>query len=291
MSNATNYVTAGVRIKAGLVSIRFEYGELGPIMSNAMPPDYVLPNNSLPKTTGILNIVFASFILLFEIVSIGSLVAAPMMVEFAESQVQEAQAKKAAARNRQIDTLRQQEEEAETAEQKESIREERLAIEAKPLPESPDMKAFAKQMNTPMIQGFQGISLVTGIVLNVLMLISGVGLLRLREWARRLALWVGGFKIARQVLQALINITVIMPISMKAQREMMAQMQAGAGANAQFMESMAKVGAAAGSAMVVLLVVLGVIWPIIMIVLLTRPGSRAACQAASYVEPAPDPFA
>jgi hypothetical protein len=250
-------------------------------MSNALPPGYAVPNTSLPKTTGALNIFFASLILLFVALQIGMTLLAPMLIDLAQGSINEAQAKAEASRKQQIDALKAEEAEAKTDEEKGRIRGQIKAIEAQPKPAGPDMKALMGQMDSPVIRAYTWTDMVTALVLNVLMLASGIGLLRLKESARRLAIWVAGLKLARLAALLLIQMVFILPMTTKMQREMFAQMGASGAPNAQAMEMTAKMGAAASVAMTVIISVLAMIWPIVMIVLLTRPGSRAACLAAS----------
>ena len=254
-------------------------------MSNALPPGYAVPNTSLPKTTGTLNIIFACLTLLFVVLQIGMTLAAPMLMEFAQSSVREAQAKAEASRKQQIAALKKDEAEAKTEEEKKQIRGQIEAIEARPQPDGPDLKAIMGQMDSPVIRAYTWTDMLTALILNVLMLASGIGLLRLKERARRLAIWVAGLKLARLAALLLIQFVFILPVTTKMQREMMTQMGPGGAPNAQAMEMGAKVGAAASVAMTVIISVLAMIWPIIMIVLLTRPGSRAACLAASKPPP------
>ncbi|MEJ7639820.1 MAG: hypothetical protein WKF75_18075 [Singulisphaera sp.] len=250
-------------------------------MSNALPPGYAVPNTSLPKTTGTLNIIFACLVLLFVVLQIGMTFLAPMLIQFAQISVREARAKAEASRKQQIDTLKADEAAAGTEEEKERIRGQIKAIEARPQPAGPDMNALVGQMDNPVMRAYTWTDIGTALILNALMLASGIGLLRLKERARRLAIWVGGLKIARLAGLMLIQMVFILPLTTKMQREMFAEMGASGAPNAQAMQTTAKMAAAAGMAMNLILAVLAMIWPIVMIVLLTRPGSRAACLAAS----------
>ena len=87
-------------------------------MSNALPPGYAVPNTSLPKTTGTLNIIFASLTLLFVALQIGMTLLAPMLVDLAQDTVQKAQAGAEASRKRQLDALKADEAAAKTEEEK-----------------------------------------------------------------------------------------------------------------------------------------------------------------------------
>jgi hypothetical protein len=250
-------------------------------MSNALPPGYAVPNTSLPKTTGTLNIIFASVVLLFVLLQIGMTLVAPMLIEFAQSSVREAQAKAVTSRKQQIAALKKDEAEAKTEEEKKQIRAQIKAIEDRPLPAGPDVKALVGKLDTPMMRAYSWTDMGTALILNVLMLASGIGLLRLKESARRLAIWVAGLKIARLVILMVVQVVFILPVTTKMQQEMIADMGGSGAPNAQAAQMTAKMGAAAGSAMTLILSVLSMVWPILMIVLLTRPGSRAACLAAS----------
>ncbi len=250
-------------------------------MSNPLPPGYAVPNTSLPKTTGTLNIVFASLVLLFVVAQIGMTLLVPMLMDFAQSSIREVQAKTEAARKQQLDALKAEEEAAGTEEEKGRIRGEIKAIEARPQQAAPDLKALMGKMDSPVIRAYTWTDMGTALLLNVLMLASGIGLLRLKERARRLAIWVGGLKIARLVALMLIQLVFILPLTTKMQQEMIVGMGTSGAPNAQAVQTTAKMAAAAGVAMNLVLTVLAMIWPIVMLVLLTRPGSRAACLAAS----------
>lgn len=255
-------------------------------MSKALPPGYALPNTSLPKTTGVFNIVFASLLLLFVTFQIAATILSPTIVRFVQQTTGAVQAKADAARQERIDILKKQLDAAETDEEKDAIRGQLdvLKAQAARAPKVPDMQAMTEKLQTPAVKAVSWLDMSTSALLNTLMLISGIGLLKLKEGARRLALWVAGLKIARLTVLTLVQVFVIMPITLKVQREMFDQLAAGGGANANtaVMSMSMKAGAAAGTAMAFIGALFAMVWPIMMIVMLTRPGSRAACRAASY---------
>ena len=100
--------------------------------------------------------------LLFVALQIGMTLLAPMLMEFAQSSVQEAQAKAEASRKQQIDALKADEAEAKTEEEKEQNRGQIKAIEAQPLPAGPDMKALMGQMDSPVIRAYTWTDMVHG---------------------------------------------------------------------------------------------------------------------------------
>ena len=256
-------------------------------MSNALPPGYILPNTSLPKTTGVFNIIFGVLLLLFVMLQIGMSFMAPTLMRFVQQTTNDSQTRAAAARQQRIDALTKQLAAVETDEEKEALRAQIDALEAQAArtPKMPDMQAMTERLQTPAVMVFSWTDMGTSAILNTLMLISGIGLLRLKERARRLAIWVGGLKIVRRVALALAQVFVIMPITLKVQQEMFDQMAAGGGGNTAMTTMAMKAGAAASTAMIFISAFFAMLWPILMIVMLTRPGSRAACRAASKPRP------
>jgi hypothetical protein len=123
----------------------------------------------------------------------------------------------------------------------------------------------------------------------VAMLIAGIGLLQLKESGRKLALWTFGLKVVRLCALAVMMIIIVIPITSRMTSEMMAGMtKGGAGAPPQAVfGDMAKFQAAMGTVQAVLGTAFGSIWPIVGMVLLTRPGTRAACQASAAKPPLP----
>jgi hypothetical protein len=126
---------------------------------------------------------------------------------------------------------------------------------------------------------------VLGIVLNIVLILSGAGLVAMREWARKLALGVATAKIGRLVLLQGCNIIFILPIMARQMAagmdEMMTQMPVGPGAAPppQFGSQFAMLMLAMMSGSAVCTAVFGAIYPILLLWFLTRPDAKAACQA------------
>ena len=72
---------------------------------------------------------------------------------------------------------------------------------------------------------------VSGMVLNVLLVIGGAGLLGLAEWGRRLSIGVAWAKILRWVAMTVVTMVVIVPITTEKMDKMFTQIQAQARAN------------------------------------------------------------
>ena len=74
---------------------------------------------------------------------------------------------------------------------------------------------------------------IAGIILNVLMAISGVGLLGLAEWGRRLAISVSWLKIVRWVAMIVVTLVLILPITVQKVQKMTDSIQAQVQAQAK----------------------------------------------------------
>ncbi len=248
-------------------------------MSQGIPPGYVLPTPQRAKLVGTLNIVFASLVLVYILFQIAVLFLMPVIMQMSGEVVKQAQTKAEEQRKAALETLKQEAAQAKTPEEKAQIERRRNKLESTPSVTVPDLSKVTDMMKAPAYQAYVWTDMVSGLVLNVVMLVSGIGLLRLKESGRRLALWTFGLKIVRLCGLALMMIVIVIPITSRMTSEMMASVaKSGPGAppTAMFVD-MAKIQAVLGSVQAVLGAVFGSIWPIIGIVLLTRPGSRAAC--------------
>ncbi len=259
-------------------------------MSQGIPPGYVLPTPQRAKLVGTLNIVFASLLLVYILFQIAMLFFTPAIMQMSGDMIKQVQAKTEQTRKDNLEKLKQLAALAKTAEEKSQIEQQRSALEKTPQVTILDMSKMTDMMKAPAYQAYVWSDMISGLMLNVAMLISGIGLLRLKESGRKLALWTFGLKIVRLSALAVLMIIFVIPITSRMTSEMMAGMaKSGAGTppTAVFGD-MAKFQAAIGSVQAVLGAAFGSIWPIIGMVLLTRRGTRAACQASVAKPPLPD---
>jgi hypothetical protein len=238
---------------------------------------------------GILNIVFGSALglgglccgLYFMMISaLGPVIGAQqsqVMQQMKDGQV--------AQRAAQVRQLEEQEEAAETEEEKQTIRDKRTALESTPAPMIPtvDMSKMYG-LNDSRTIAYWLAEMLSGVILNVLMVISGVGLVAMKEWGRKMALIVAGIKIARLLLLQLFSILVIIPIVTKqmaeAMEQMMSQMPPGPG-GAPPPAMGPQIGAVYGTMMTlgaVCMLIIGSIYPGISLWLLTRPEAKLSGQ-------------
>ena len=135
-----------------------------------------------------------------------------------------AQDKIKAEHDEKIDELKKQEAAAKTKEEKDSIQAERVAFEQRPVMNLGPMGDLTgmNPMANPRIAAYYFIEVTAGIVLNLLMIVSGIALVALTEWGRRLAIWVARLKILRWVAMIVGTMVVVLPVSLEMSQKAMA---------------------------------------------------------------------
>jgi len=249
-------------------------------MSQGIPSGYVLPTPQRAKLVGTLNIVFAVLVMLYIASQLAMLILSPMIMEMSQNSIKGVQAKVEQQRGNRVADLKTELAKAETDEQKATLKQQLDALEKSPSPKMPDLKKFQDQMMTPGYKLWMVCDLLSGLALNVAMLVSGIGLFRLKEWGRKLANWTFGLKIVRLCILTAVAIVFIIPMTSKMSAEMMEGITQGKPMPFP-MGDMAKFQAVIGMVTAVLGLVFGSVWPVVGLVLLTRPGTRAACRASS----------
>jgi hypothetical protein len=244
----------------------------------------VLVDTGTPKTIGVLNIVFGICLLLCVGCYGASLLMQSVMAPFFKAQQEQMQQQLKATRAQQIAQIAQQEAAARGEEEKARLRAQRKSLESQPEPKMPNMTNMYG-LDDPLVQGYYVADVGTAFLLNVALLVSGIGLLNLKEWGSRLALWVAGLKIVRLLVLYGFYLVVIVPIMLQRVtamfQEMGAAQQAAGGAGPP---PPAALGATFGTMMAaaaVIMILVGAIYPVIVLILLSRRGVKAACASAS----------
>jgi len=227
--------------------------------------------SSAPKWMGVLNIVFAA-LLMFCCIS----TALPMLQVF--GQTGEFQEQFEAQRQEQIEQLEAEEEAAEDPAEKAELRQMREQLKKTELPDLSEL-AVVKDRR---VFTFFATDVATSVLLNLLMLVAGIGLINYREWARQLALWVAGFKIARLAVVCVIMATFLAPLvaaDFTDFYEKMLEMDPQAAPPQQIprqqLEDAYRNGMAVWAG---ILFVLGVAYPVITLIVLNQSPARAACR-------------
>lgn len=249
-------------------------------MGVAEPSGMVAPNFRTPRLLGIFSVVFASELLIAGVCMGGYVAVMPMFARLMDASSAQLEARAKASKTAELAALAEKEKKAETAEQKIEIAAERKAIETRPLsPMTGAMDVNRVTMGDKSFIRYSWADVVTGIVLNVLLLASGIGLLAWRPWARTLGVWTAFLKIVRLVLvYGYFVIAIVPPYCQrlgKAVEEMMGAMPGPSPAmGAGFFTKMYTVmytGMGLG------VMAIGAIYPALLLWLLTRPAVKSAC--------------
>jgi hypothetical protein len=138
--------------------------------------------------------------------------------------------------------------------------------------------------------------MISGMILNVLMVIAGVGLLGLAEWGRRLAITVAWLKIVRWIAMIVVTLVLILPITVKKVQKMTDSIQAQVQAQAKSggrpappmpMLNLSMFTSIAGAFGMIFTALIASIYPALSIWFLTRLPARAACLQQSAQTSAP----
>ena len=198
--------------------------------------------------------------------------------------------KEAATRQADIARLRQEEGDAKDEDARNELKARRESLEAEAA-EAPvkGPELGGRQFQDPRYLGFFLADLASGLLLNLLMLIAGIGLVFLKGWGRAMAVFVAWSKIVRLLLLALLMTAVVAPYVTTAFAAMTAEARANnpqAAAGAPGPEAATSIGIAMTAGFWVLFA-LGVIYPGLEIWFLTRPPVRAACGGRDEGTPKP----
>jgi hypothetical protein len=249
-----------------------------------MKPPAPIPVRPRPRpvrTLGILNILFGAILLAYSWLMIGSFA-------FNGMSAGPAQALEAAIRDHAkvdhdaaIRRLGALERRASSEEVRDLYRAERLRREGEEpkVPPAAEMLLMGGRMRGMM--AWTGIGAVLGLGLNLLLIASGVGLVQRVEWGRRLGLWAAGLKLPVVLVMQVLWLAWIVPSLSRAIGDSVGgMMSAQRGGMPAGMPNMTQLYAVIYTLWGVFVLVAGSIYPIILLVMLRRPGIRAACEPA-----------
>lgn len=250
-------------------------------------PDLSLRSRSTaPKTIGVLNIVFGSLMLLCVVCSSLNLMMQANMGPMMAAQQQQMQAAIQAERQQELAELRQQEKAAVDEKERARIVARRKALAAQPVPKMPDFTKFTKEET---LQTYLIADVTTAFVVNVLMIVAGVGLVGYREWGRSLALWVAAIKIVRLLVLYTYYILVVVPVMAQTFVSIFREVFDEVAKNGppgkgvpgpKELEQMGTMMGVMGTGFAIMMMLFGIIYPIITLIVLTRPHVKAACTPA-----------
>jgi len=248
---------------------------------------WVVPNPQLPRSFGVMNIIFGALLLLYG-AGLGLWTYyAPGFVKGFQDQFKEQIAEQNAKRKTQIAELKDKVKAAKTEEEKKDLEMQLGAMESTPGAD-PAMLDDVWSLNSDRrIQIYTYTELATGILLNVCMIVAGCGLLALAEWARRMAIAVAWVKIARWAVIIGVSMLLIIPITTEKMNKMFTSIEKQATAKTGRAgspfpaNSLAQMSAVVSAVTSVATAAIASIYPVCVIWFLTRPRARAACLVAS----------
>lgn len=148
--------------------------------------------------------------------------AMPAMMDFQKPVFRQIEREIEAEQKKEIARLLQKRQAAKTQQERQQIDAQIIAIKAAKMPE---MSKLFEAFTAPQMKAFYyGVGIV-GIVLNLLFLVSGVGLLAMASWARKLAIGVSILRILEVLFSTAYNIFVIAPAMGQAMQEWFEAMQ------------------------------------------------------------------
>ncbi len=238
----------------------------------------VVPDRVTVKTLGILNVVFALGLLGSGLCINMCALVYPWLSTVMKVKVDQ-DARAEASRKASVQRLDEQIQKASGPE-KEKLRKEREELAEPPSdPQAEIAKTFADpRLRDARLVGQFAMDLLTGIFVNLLMLISGVGLLYYKAWGRYLAIAVAWLKIVRLLILMGAAFFILAPFLGTAVTQIETEAAAGdpPAIAAASQDGAAVAGMVRTYAAGVLLV--GVIYPAVTIGMLRRPSAKAAVQ-------------
>ena len=189
---------------------------------------WVVPNPQLPRSFGLMNIIFGIMLLIAAAGYAVTYIYGPAIQRWSQQPFQQQMDAAKAERATKIAELKKQEAEAKTAEEKEALAEQRAALESRPVP---DLSAMQDLQNfdayhEPKLAVIYTLDIASAVALNILMIVAGSGLMGLKEWARRLAITVAQLKIVRWIALVLTSMIVVVPMTLEKTQKAMASIEA-----------------------------------------------------------------
>ena len=177
-----------------------------------------------------------------------------------------------------VEAIKEQEEEAKTDEEKTALRRQRLRLQSqlKGMNVSMDVGAMNIRLDSPFYVAYYVYKLLMGVMLNILLLVAGIGLLRYADWARKLSVGAAIARIAHQVVLSAAYLGFLLPYITRQ------TILASANSKSPMMSAMGemvKTNRVIYTILDLVFMGLSMIYPIVLIVLLNLEGTKRLCRA------------
>jgi hypothetical protein len=244
---------------------------------------WVVPNPQVPRSFGLMNIIFGSLLLLLALGHGFWYLYTPTFTRQMQEGVKKIEADRKADRDERLADLKKQEADAKTEEEKESLKDEQALVEKNtrvsvvPFGDLSSMNA----MSDKRIAAYYAVEVSAAVILNVLMIVSGAGLLGLAEWARRMAIVVAQLKILRWIAMTVALMVLVLPVTMEMTEKAMAAAEAQVNAQGAAMplpmSQFLRFGMIFAAVWQVFCAIVAIVYPALLWWYLSRPPARAAC--------------
>lgn len=254
----------------------------------------VSPQPGLLRTIGILNFIFGGLLFACGLNCLGWFGPMLATLQLIRLDPEEAQIHFDNFKRTMIATLRDREASATDAERT-RIKKSRVELEAlhPRIGDQLDLKKINRGLR--WLTWYLWADVVTGPILNLLMLASGLGLMQLKCWARTMGLWVAAAKLVRLAALTIFLVAMVIPRMSKVADELMAsdfgrvlitsalaQQGARQGGDVPVAQidpkDLVPIMTGMSDIAAVLLLGFGAIYPALTLVVLSRPAARAACR-------------
>ncbi|WP_169976115.1 hypothetical protein [Tautonia rosea] len=250
-------------------------------MSKPQPSPPIRPRPKPLRVIGTLNLLFGAVLVAVAWSMLGGMAFSGMTAEPYEGLKRALMLQAEREHQQKIATLEKREAAATSEDARRVFREERerRAALGPKLPPGSELVMMGSQMQS--FGTWSVVNSATSLGINLLMIVAGAGLLQRVEWARRLSLWVAGIKLVRLLLLQTVFVVFVVPSFSRRLGEAVQETIAvqGGGLPAG-MPSMTQIYAVTYTVMGVGMLILGAIYPIVMLVMLNRPGVKAASMPA-----------
>ena len=255
----------------------------------------VSPQPGLLRTIGILNFIFGGLLFACGLNCLGWFGPMLATLQLIRLDPEEAQIHFDNFKRTMITTLRDWEASTTTVAERTRIKKSRVELEAlhPRIGDQLDLKKINRGLR--WLTWYLWADVVTGPILNLLMLASGLGLMQLKRWARTMGLWVAAAKLVRLAALTIFLVAMVIPRMSKVADELMAsdfgrvlitsalaQQGARQGGDVPVAQidpkDLVPIMTGMSDIAAVLLLGFGAIYPALTLVVLSRPAARAACR-------------
>ena len=286
--NNSTWLTIPPATEAGL-SVLYRSGIDPPsrertAMAGPASKGFTPPNFRTPRLLGIFNVLFASQILVCGLCMGTYTLTMPIWGRVMVQAQNQAKSQVENSNKAALDAVDDQLKEAKTDKEKAELEARKKEIETRPKIIMPGMMDFSKMgLDDPKLVGWTWTEVISGLVLNALMVASGVGLMNWKPWGWSLAFWTSVLKILRLCLMyGFFIVAIVPPMSQRIGNmvgDMLVAQQATVGRAGTMppVSMFTRIYTVTYSAMGLSMMLVGVIYPALQIWWLTRPGVKLAC--------------